>query len=271
MLVRSIEGFGDLLGRYDYTASLLPSNWAWEFARRNQVLRDDAYAVLPQVKEWPAGHNIRLQALHEPDLTAEAWGLLYFPDPDQSALSADVFWSDPAFPERLLVHFRERAPYEIVDMFEDAIGLCRMVQLTDSSGRKHLRIKGANCSVQFRCAQQAILVTQPIKIEFSVPGFECPDTYVQAIRRARRVCDARPAAPTWSRKTLGYRNALIALDAHAADMNYRELAMIFYGKARVAEDWSGCSNAMKSGMARLLAKGQRLRDGGYRDLLRYHL
>ena len=57
MLVRSIEGYGDLLERYDYTASLLPSNWAWEFARRNLVLRDDAYAVLPQVEEQAAGHG----------------------------------------------------------------------------------------------------------------------------------------------------------------------------------------------------------------------
>ena len=37
------------------------------------------------------------------------------------------------------------------------------------------------------------------------------------------------------------------------------------------KDWAGPSSAMKSEMARLLAKGQRLRDGGYRELLEENL
>jgi hypothetical protein len=48
MLVRKIEELSDMLIRYDYTANLSRGNWAWEFARRNPDLRDDAFAVLPQ-------------------------------------------------------------------------------------------------------------------------------------------------------------------------------------------------------------------------------
>ena len=54
-------------------------------------------------------------------------------------------------------------------------------------------------------------------------------------------------------------------------MTYRETAMVFYGEDRVMKDWAGPSSAMKSEMARLLAKGQRLRDGGYRELLEENL
>jgi hypothetical protein len=107
MLIRTIEDLSDMLVRYNYTANLSRGNWAWEFARRNPALRDDAYAVLPQLETGTACHGIKLLKLVEQDLAAEAWGLLYFPDPDQTALSTDVFWSDQTFPRKIAVHVRE--------------------------------------------------------------------------------------------------------------------------------------------------------------------
>jgi hypothetical protein len=267
MLVCTIEGLSDMLIRYNYTANLSRGNWAWEFARRNRALRDDAFAVLPQLEAGRACHGIRLLKLDEPDLAAETWGLLYFPDPDQTALSTDVFWSDPAFPRKIAVHVRDREPGEIDEIFERGTRLCRIVHLTDAAGREHILVKGANCSIQIRCNGKSLLCAEPVKMEFSLPGFGCPDAYIDALKRAHRVYDPEAISPTWSHKALGYRNALIALDAHAAGLNYRETAMILHGEARVAEDWSSGSHAMKSAMARLLAKGRKLRDGGYRDLL----
>ena len=47
--------------------------------------------------------------------------------------------------------------------------------------------------------------------------------------------------------------------------------MIFYGEKRVSKEWAGPSSAIESEMARLLAKGQRLRGGGYFSLLEENL
>ncbi|MEH6742794.1 DNA -binding domain-containing protein [Hyphomonas sp.] len=271
MLVRTIEDLSDMLVRYNYTANLSRGNWAWEFARRNPALRDDAYTVLPQLETGTACHDIKLLKLIEQDLAAEAWGLLYFPDPDQTALSTDVFWSDQTFPRKIAVHVRDRAPGETDQIFEKGTRLCRIVHLTDAAGREHFLVKGANCSIQIRCSGKSLLCGEPVKMEFSVSGFDCPDEYIETLKRAHRVYDAEATSPIWSRKGLGYRNALIALDALEAGMTYRETAMIFYGETRVMKDWAGPSSAMKSEMARLLAKGQRLRDGGYRELLEENL
>lgn len=271
MLVRTIQDMTDMLVRYNYTANLSRGNWAWEFARRNPALREVAYAVLPLLESGLACRDIRLLKLPEPDLAAEAWGLLFFPDPDQTALSTHVFWSDQAFPRQIAVHVRDREPGEIDEIFEKGTRLCRIVHLTDATGREHFLVKGANCSIQIRCSGKSLLCGEPVKMEFSVSGFDCPEAYIHALKKAHRVYDCEARAPTWSRKTLGYRNALIALDAQAAGMSYRDTAVIFYGQTRVAEEWSGGSNAMKSAMARLLAKGTKLRDGGYRELLRDRL
>jgi hypothetical protein len=267
MLVRKIEDLSDMLIRYDYTASLSRGNWAWEFARRNRALRDDAFAVLPQLETGMACRGIRLLRLPEHDQAAEVWGLLYFPDPDQSALTTDVFWSDQTYPRKIAVHVRDRGPDEIDEIFEKGTRLCQIVHLTDAAGREHFLVKGTYCSIQIRCSGKSLLCGEPVKMEFSVSGYDSPDEYIDTLKRAHRVYETDTRTPAWSRKGLGYRNALIALDAHDAGMTYRDMAMIFYGEARVADDWTGRSGAMKSEMARLLAKGQRLRDGDYRELL----
>lgn len=271
MLVRRIETLSDLLVRYDYTAGLSRGNWAWEFARRNPALRDDAFSVLTQLETGTACRDIQLLRLREPDPIAETWGLLYFPDPDQSALSTHVFWSDQTFPRKIAVHVRDRGVDEIDEIFEKGTRLCRIVHLTDAAGREHFLVKGANCSIQVRCSGKSLLCGEPVKMEFSVSGYDCPDAYINTLKRAHRVYERETVTPVWTRKGLGYRNALIALDAQEAGMTYRDTAMIFYGDARVAADWDGHSCAMKSEMARLLAKGQRLRDGDYRDLLEERL
>ena len=109
-------------------------------------------------------------------------------------------------------------------------------------------------------------------MEFSISGFSTLQDHVNTLNRAQKVYgDDDTSPPVWSRKGLGYRNALVALDAQEAGLSYRETAMIFYGEKRVSEEWAGPSSAMKSEMARLLAKGQRLRDGGYCSLLEENL
>ena len=196
MLIRTIEDLSDMLVRYNYTANLSRGNWAWEFARRNPALRDDAYAVLPQLETGTACHDIRLLKLRERDLAAESWGLLYFPDPGQTALSTDVFWSDQTFPRKIAVHVRERDPDEIDEIFEKGTRLCKIVHLTDAAGREHFLVKGANCSVQIRCSGKSLLCGEPVKMEFSVSGFDCPDEYIETLKRAHRVYDPEATSPT---------------------------------------------------------------------------
>ena len=90
-----------------------------------------------------------------------------------------------------------------------------------------------------------------------------------ASSRAQRVLGKADEAekPEWTRSSLAWRNALIAIDAHEAGLNYLETAAIIYGEQRATEAWQSPSRAMKDEMRRALARGRELRDGGYRDLL----
>ena len=84
----------DHISAYDYTWLLSDSRWAWEFLRRNRRFLEDS--SLPSASELsfaPACHQITLVRPRAPQALAERWGLAFFPDPEDSGLEADAFWS----------------------------------------------------------------------------------------------------------------------------------------------------------------------------------
>lgn len=101
-----------------------------------------------------------------------------------------------------------------------------------------------------------------------VSELSAPDDYSQAVASLADLL-LRPAIePKSSRTRLMFRDALIALDGKCVGASYREIATIIYGQKRVLTDWVGASRWMKDRIRRAHAKGEELRDGGFRDLLK---
>jgi hypothetical protein len=64
-----------------------------------------------------------------------------------------------------------------------------------------------------------------------------------------------------------FRDATVALDGRDAGASHREAAEVIFGTKRVRADWSARGGWLKERMRRALAKGEELRDGGYRRAL----
>ena len=73
-----------------------------------------------------------------------------------------------------------------------------------------------------------------------------------------------PLAPR-RRRGRGYDELLVILDCHLAGKSDRELAVILYGSARVAAEWSEDS-WMRSAVRRWVRKARMIMNRGYRDL-----
>ena len=74
----------------------------------------------------------------------------------------------------------------------------------------------------------------------------------------------------WIKRTrdlLLLRDAVIALDGRQAGASYRDIAIAMVGAARAKEAWSSASRALKERVRRARAKGEEMRDGGYRTLI----
>ena len=91
---------------YDYLSRLSSDRWAWEYARRNDDLRDDAaHRSDDDISEKKADcADIRILRSRVPQTLAERWGLVFMPDPDLNGFEADAVWSHYVFPDQVEVN-----------------------------------------------------------------------------------------------------------------------------------------------------------------------
>jgi hypothetical protein len=261
------------LSEYDYTWTLSRSRWAWEFLRRNPDFRASATPdYRARISNRVACHGITILRPRSDQAEAEAehWGLAIMPDPDLNAFEANVFWRASLYPREVSVQVVPRSETEIDHIFEKTIRHCKMVHMTDLAGREYLLLKGNGRVVQVGCSGLSLLSFEPVKVKFTIDTLGGFDNTLSTIDRATKLyeTDFADSDPVWSRNGLAWRNAVIALDANSAGLNYFETACVIYGEERASKAWAGDSRAMKDEMKRALQRGRDLRDGGYTQLLR---
>ena len=260
----------DHISAYDYTWLLSDSRWAWEFLRRNRRFLEDS--SLPSASELsfaPACHQITLVRPRAPQALAERWGLAFFPDPEDSGLEADAFWSGGLYPRRVHMQVSPSGPNESCEFYDRTVGICRITHFTDLAGREQFLLKGNGCVIQVFCTGMSLLAREPVKLSFIIDSLDEFQAKLKTLQRAQRVYDPQAEAdiPEWTRHSLALRNALVALDCHDAQLSYFETEGFIYGEERAREAWHSPSRAMKDEMRRALARGRDLRDGGYATLL----
>jgi len=132
------------------------------------------------------------------------------------------------------------------------------VLLTDGLHRVRLDIRGGT------------LTRGPVLLRFAFEGLRTIRPPLLTLRRLvafdrmgvmpLRLFAAERRAERWIA-------ALRADDAYRAGGSQRDVAEALYGIGRVRHDWSGHSDYLRSQVRRLLRMGERLRSGGWRELL----
>ncbi|MGA1343257.1 MAG: DNA -binding domain-containing protein [Hyphomonas sp.] len=262
---------GDVVRQYDYTAKLGRDRWAWEFLRRGEAFRSIArrYSSGDHVSSRPGPlPGVTLLKLRRPQPEAEAWGLVFFPDPDLDALAADAFWSAARYPRDVCVHVVHAAPDDVDEFLTLALKRCQITHLTGYDGREQFILRGAGCAQQIRAGGISLLSAEPHRMLLTIEGDECLDAKLATLKKARRVYgDHVTGPPRWSRQDRELRDALVSLDCRQAGLSYWEMAEVIHGREHVASIRSRGSRALKDAMRRNLRRGEALRDGGYRDML----
>jgi hypothetical protein len=261
----TLDGY---LSKYDNTARLNRRGWAYEHLRRNPVFCQQAWSTSADaVSVKAACYQISVMKLRRPQPGAEAWGLIFFPNPDQSALEADVFWSDDVYPNHIRLHIARRLPGEVDEIFMRTVEHCRVRHLTDWNGNEHMLIRGKACTVQARCVGLSLLANEPVKMSYDLRGPEPMEKRFRMYKTAESVWDdPYPLTVKWTPEAERLRNGLICLDVKDAGLDLRHAAEIIYGVDRVEEDWAVCQ-AFRDRMRAFYKRAVALRDGGYRALL----
>lgn len=253
--------------------------WAWEFLRRNPDYARDYRAA----GRLPRGFltlrsGARFYRPRRRYRTIEEWGLLHPADPDKGPFEADVFWRPDLLAGALNVWL---APIfgEGADSVEEddvivlsAIGT-RRVLLDAVSGARHILLNGERFWIQLVC-EPPLPVGEMAEIRIRIDGGAHArrklDTAAQLLS-LHRSAGGQLSLIGRNRNAEPLARALIAYDIwhgfNCEKGGYRQIAEAFFGRARVAEEWSDPSRCLKDQARRAVTKGEELVAGGYRNLL----
>ena len=186
------------------------------------------------------------------DASAPAWRARIFFDAaiDPSVLPCDVVGEDPDGFDLAKV-----GCFSAVLRGKDPL---EHVVLTDGLHRLRLDVRGGT------------LTSLPVRLRFGFEGLRSIDAPLLTLRRLVAF-DRRGAMPLGlygrDRRVGRWISALRADDAQRSGASQRDVAQLLFGAGRVREDWPGPSDYLRSQVRRLLRFGERMREGGWRNLL----
>jgi hypothetical protein len=246
-----------------------PSDWAWEFLRRNLDYARDWRASVPRNLPWVTlSDGTKLLRLRRRYPRAERWGLYAFTDPSAAARDTPVFWLPSA--NRRVVRARCAAsdPRDRGGMSPLAAFKVSRSAAIGVDGIPVVMLKGQGINVALELHGLAVL-TRPSRMVFELDGLDDLTSQTERLKTLQRF--TKPEAAGGGRSPFAnderLYHALVALDESMAGKTYRQIATTIFGEKRVTEEWGGASQFLKDRTRRLVAKGHELMTGGYRDLL----
>lgn len=258
---------------HDGLAAFDPSDWAWEFLRRNRDYRRDWQASVPRRLCYVTlKDGTRLLRLRRRYPRAELWGLYAFADPSVPARRAPTFWHLEALQRIVRLraepppgNFKHRQSTKVLSLSDFRVDRVAAIGV-DSVPLVLMKGPGSHVPVEISGLAALSLPFAPV---FEIGSLLDLGTQTELLRRLNRFAEQARDPGSRPVPTIDERlhQALIALDGSLAGRTYREIAITIYGERRVAEDWQGPSLFLKDRMRRLVAKGTELMNGGYRDLL----
>ena len=256
---------------YDYLLSLTYPGWAWECLRRSP-----SYCLAARVHGClkssivPHCPNVQISRARSRWLPAEPWALSSFrPPPDCPAPSAPVLWL-PEYSAPLITAEADLGG-TIRERDFDVGKLPYLVHVHFSAdGSQHVVLKSPTNHVTL-IVTGPLITLQPVRLKFATTGFAGLEDHLKCLGALAHIVlgRARALRPDRPGETdrIELRNAIIALDGDHACASRRDIATVIYGASRVADEWGDRDAPLRHRIKRDIARGRRLRDGGYRQLL----
>lgn len=193
-----------------------------------------------------------------------------FVDPDLAAPAVPVVWTRDSGVRVVAARAQASRVARAGDL--DLVSPSPVVHIcVDPAGNQYIVLSGPGLQVQLVIT--GVLVTSmPVTLAFETIGVSNLPHAQSAfgvltqllVKQALSERDDRPG-PVERREL---RDALIALDGKAFGASHREIAQVIYGTERVETEWGDTDSPLRQKIKRDLARGRRLMNGSYRDLLR---
>jgi hypothetical protein len=198
------------------------------------------------------------------------WGLNFAESPDISAQQARIIWDAAFDPATLAITVRpaQTAGPDLVDLDE----LTPWLTVADGhDGRQHAVLSDGLNRIRLDVIEGSLTASGRALIEYKISGIVTAQARIVPLRRFLHLARHRrfsrslfPKDPRTSR----WIALLRVHDAMHAGATQRDIGNMLFGAGRVARDWNGQSDSLRSRVRRMVGDARSLAQGGYRHLLR---
>jgi len=145
-----------------------------------------------------------------------------------------------------------------------------LAMTADRTGREHAVLSDGWHHIRFD-VENGTLSSGPVVLRYQLEGSISARPRLLPLRRLVEFSLHRRFARSLYPRDPRIARWLLTLQVHdglAAGASQREIGEALYGTARVADEWDGASDSLRSRVRRMAAEGGRLAKGGWRLLMR---
>lgn len=195
-------------------------------------------------------------------------GFTFFEAPETASPSARLLWHACLDPGVLMA---EASPVLLdnPDAFELAHFEVFAVVAKSNSGIEHVALSDGCRRIRIDVISGTLL-EGPVLLKHQLAGLTGLSPKILALRRLIALTKTRRFGPSLfptARQTARIVDALQVFDGLSAGASHHDIAVALYGDDRVAAEWNGKSDSMRSRVRRLVGLANDLAAGGWQRLL----
>jgi len=146
---------------------------------------------------------------------------------------------------------------------------CEKHMLVINDGSQYLSIRQKHASFQMHCEDHDSMdQSNHFCLNLNImDGAEKKIVMAQKLLQLFKKAKGPHCKPLSDQQLKLYKEYLLAIHARQSGATYREIALVYFGKERVNEEWSTLSRILKDHVRNRVRKGQELISDGYKNLL----
>lgn len=196
-------------------------------------------------------------------------GSTFAESPDLAAPEARIIWRadvDPSTIEAVAVPAAATGPDALLP---SSLARWRTVAV-DAAGSEHVVLSDGWRHIRLDLAAGSLASETPVVLHYRLHGLSSAAVVVRSLRQFIELCRhqrfSRSLFPE-DRRIARWVELLRVHDAVAAGATQREIAIALFGAERVAREWSGRSDSLRSRLRRLVRDARAMAQGEFRTLL----
>ncbi|MES2022844.1 MAG: DUF2285 domain-containing protein [Pseudomonadota bacterium] len=197
-------------------------------------------------------------------------GFTFAEQPDRAAPAARIIWHADLDPETIGVAAVPADPSDPDSLRIDRISSW-LAMAVDAEGREHVVLSDGWHHIRLDIEEGRLTGQEAVLLHYRLCGLASAENRVLPLRRLLDLCRHRRFARSLfpcDPRTDRWINMLRVHDAVRDGASQREIGAALFGDERVARDWGGESDSLRSRVRRLVREAHAMARGGYRHLMR---